>query len=156
MIQSLKIGVLAIVMLAYLYIPSSLIYRYEKISTEGTVFRFCPQPVDPYDAFRGRYVRLNLDIFRDIPFDTTIDFAGNQRVLALDVSVPTNDSPSACGRPLMVVVHGGAWITGDKSENNVSRIRTDFAKRGYTTASVNYRLGQFNTSQAVNCNVQFF
>lgn len=71
MMQSLKIVALAIVMLAYLYIPSSLIYRYEKISSEGTVFRFCPQPVDPYDAFRGRYVRLNLDIFRDIPFDTT-------------------------------------------------------------------------------------
>jgi acetyl esterase/lipase len=92
----------------------------------------------------------------DLSFDTAVDFAGNTRVLNMDISYPTNDSPSECGRPLLVVIHGGAWIAGDKSEINVSRIKTDFAKRGYTAASVNYRLGQFQTSSAINCNTQPF
>ncbi|MDX1349778.1 MAG: T9SS type A sorting domain-containing protein [Putridiphycobacter sp.] len=92
----------------------------------------------------------------DVNFDTIVDFAGQSSIQAMDISYPTNDSPPTCGRPLLVVVHGGAWIAGDKSENNVSRIRTDFAKRGYTTASVNYRLGQFHSSTPQNCNIQIF
>lgn len=92
----------------------------------------------------------------DITYDSAVGFAGVTSPLALDISYPTDDSPSQCGRPLMVIVHGGAWIAGDKSENNVSRIRTDFAKRGYTTASVNYRLGQFHSSTPQNCNIQIF
>ena len=98
----------------------------------------------------------NIETDFDVNFDTVVDFAGNNRILAMDISYPTNDSVSQCGRPLLVAVHGGAWIAGDKSEGNISRIRADFAKRGYTTASVNYRLGQFHTSTAVNCNTQVF
>ncbi len=52
----------------------------------------------------------------DIEYGTATDFAGTERTLLMDISVPTNDSPPACGRPLMVIVHGGAWITGNKSE----------------------------------------
>ena len=85
----------------------------------------------------------NIETDFDVNFDTVVDFAGNNRILAMDISYPTNDSVSQCGRPLLVAVHGGAWIAGDKSEGNISRIRADFAKRGYTTASVNYRLGQY-------------
>ena len=92
----------------------------------------------------------------DIVFGNQVDFAGNQRDLFMDISTPTNDNPGLCKRPLLIAIHGGAWIAGDKSENNISRIREDFAKRGYVTASINYRLGQFNTHQANNCNVQAF
>jgi len=51
------------------------------------------------------------------------------------------------------MIHGGSWFTGDKNEGYSKRIREDFAKRGFTTASINYRLGLFQTSQYINCNI---
>lgn len=87
------------------------------------------------------------------PYGMAIDFAGHTQGLEMDISYPTNDTAPQCGRPLLVMIHGGAWIVGDKNEGNAKRIREDFAKRGYTTASIDYRLGQFHTNQHVNCNI---
>ena len=89
----------------------------------------------------------------NVLYGTATGFAGDMVELGMDISYPANDDPPPCGRPLLVVVHGGAWIAGDKSEYNIARIRADFAKRGYVAAAVNYRLGQFHTNQFVNCNV---
>ncbi len=89
----------------------------------------------------------------NITYGTATDFAGAVQTLDLDISHPTNDVPPACGRPLLVMIHGGGWFAGDKADGYAKRIREDFAKRGYTTASVNYRMGLFHTNQAVNCNV---
>ncbi|MBU0533680.1 MAG: GDYXXLXY domain-containing protein [Candidatus Omnitrophica bacterium] len=41
--------------------PISTIIRYETILNNGKQFRFKTQPVDPYDAFRGRYVALGVE-----------------------------------------------------------------------------------------------
>ena len=89
----------------------------------------------------------------DVVYGQDTGFAGRLDTLKLDISIPQNDTPSACGRPLLVVVHGGAWVAGDKNDGYAKRLREDFAKRGYVTASVNYRMGYFNTEKAVNCNV---
>lgn len=90
----------------------------------------------------------------DISYGTSIDFAGNERDLLLDVSYPTNDTVPACGRPLLVAIHGGAFIAGTKMDGEIVRLREDFAKRGFTTAAINYRLGQFPTNLQVHCNTQ--
>ena len=42
-----------------LYIPAGQIRKYEDILRTGAVYKFRTAPVDPYDAFRGRYVALN-------------------------------------------------------------------------------------------------
>ena len=47
------------VMILYLWFPLSMITDQQRILREGELFRFRPQPVDPYDAFRGRYIVLN-------------------------------------------------------------------------------------------------
>jgi uncharacterized membrane-anchored protein len=39
-------------------VPLSMIARREATLRQGTAFRFQTRPVDPYDAFRGRYVAL--------------------------------------------------------------------------------------------------
>ena len=54
----------------------------------------------------------------------------------LDVFTPAeaNDAP----RPLLVWVHGGAWLGGSKE--NCPAVR--FVGRGYVVASINYRLSQ--------------
>ena len=45
---------------AQLAIPLAMAYRYERTLREGTVYRFHTEPVDPVDAFRGRYVAIRL------------------------------------------------------------------------------------------------
>lgn len=97
-----------------------------------------------------------IETIEDILYGQAVDFAGNQCSLMLDVSYPTNDSLPECGRPLLVAIHGGGFIDGSKSEGLAPLLRLDFAKRGYTTASINYRLGLFQTHQPVHCNISNF
>jgi uncharacterized membrane-anchored protein len=46
---------------AQLYVPASIIVRYEAILARGKTYKFRARPVDPYDAMRGRYVALGFD-----------------------------------------------------------------------------------------------
>lgn len=42
-------------------VPASMIYKRETTLQQGELFKFKTIPVDPYDAFRGRYVALNYE-----------------------------------------------------------------------------------------------
>jgi hypothetical protein len=95
----------------------------------------------------------NFKTIDNVHYGTSIDVAGNARNLMMDISYPGNDTIKPCGRPLMIIVHGGAFIAGDKSESSITRMRQEFAMRGYVTAAVNYRLGMFHTDKLINCNV---
>jgi para-nitrobenzyl esterase len=66
-------------------------------------------------------------------------YTGITTSLKMDVLQPKNDSLAA--RPLVIWVHGGSFIGGDKS-NDVA-ITRDLTQRGYVTANINYRLGVF-------------
>ncbi len=50
-----------LVALVQVSIPLSMIYRSEKTLENGKVFLFKTAPVDPYDAFRGKYVQLGFE-----------------------------------------------------------------------------------------------
>lgn len=56
----------------------------------------------------------------------------------LDLYSPKNDSEEK--RPLIVYIHGGSFISGDKSGIDCQHFAEYFAKRGYVVASINYRL----------------
>jgi uncharacterized membrane-anchored protein len=47
--------------LAQLAVPASLIWKREQTLRHGSVWKFRTAPVDPVDAFRGRYVALQFD-----------------------------------------------------------------------------------------------
>lgn len=57
----LIIGLLCCVALAQIVTPLSMISRRENILKHGAQFKFKVAPVDPYDAFRGRYVALRVE-----------------------------------------------------------------------------------------------
>ncbi len=62
--------------------------------------------------------------------------------LKADLFVPQGNGPF----PAMIVVHGGAWATGTKEQ--LAGIAKAFAKLGYTTAAITYRLAPQQTFPA--------
>ncbi|QGM99014.1 GDYXXLXY domain-containing protein [Methylocystis parvus] len=60
-----------VVCLIQLAAPASMIWRQERAFAHGRAFKFMTAPVDPYDAFRGKYVALS---FRDIAPQLPKDF----------------------------------------------------------------------------------
>lgn len=50
-----------VIMFLYLAYPAYLIATHENILNTGEVYRFKPRPIDPYDAFRGKYIVLSYD-----------------------------------------------------------------------------------------------
>ncbi len=57
----------------------------------------------------------------------------------MDIYKPTDDIFTR--RPIVVLLHAGAFVAGDKRDELVSKLATDLAMRGFVVASVNYRLG---------------
>ena len=55
------LGLFAATVLYQVGIPAAMIARRERVLREGDVIRIRTAPVDPYDAFRGRYVRLGMN-----------------------------------------------------------------------------------------------
>jgi uncharacterized membrane-anchored protein len=55
----------ALVCLAQLAVPASLVAKHEQTRASGTAWRFQTAPVDPADPFRGRYVQLAFAVDRE-------------------------------------------------------------------------------------------
>ena len=53
--------IFGVVMLLYLWYPYTIIKGQEQILREGISYRFKPIPIDPVDAFRGKFVVLNYE-----------------------------------------------------------------------------------------------
>ena len=68
-------------------------------------------------------------LLRNVPYVND----GHERH-TLDLFVPEHEGKI----PLLVWIHGGAWVWGDKNDPSFYR----FVKQGYAVASINYRLSQ--------------
>lgn len=72
------------------------------------------------------YAQNSFTSTKDIPYASA-----NNSDLLLDIYLPNNvDNPK-----LIIWIHGGAWLAGDKENPPMA-----FVKKGYALASVNYRL----------------
>jgi len=80
----------------------------------------------------------------DIVYGIAANYAGNPDTLSLDIYKPVSDNNLK--RPMLVLVHGGAWVGGTKADGEVQSLAQLFAKRGYVVASINYRLGMHPSS----------
>jgi len=59
--------------------------------------------------------------------------------LFLDIYLPFGDSLQK--RPLLILVHGGGFMVGDKTTQDIVAFCDSFARKGYVTASIEYRKG---------------
>jgi poly(3-hydroxybutyrate) depolymerase len=79
----------------------------------------------------------------NVTYGNAVDWQGNNVALKLDAYYPTLSIDTLPLRPLILMVHGGGLIGGDKI--NYTRVCKEFAKRGFVAVTINYRLG-------LNCN----
>ncbi len=84
-----------------------------------------PRPAQPYVP--------NLIVHRDLEY---VPGGHERQRLDLYLQIPPEFQPPL--RPLIVWVHGGAWLGGSK----VSCPALRFVNQGYAVASINYRLSQ--------------
>jgi acetyl esterase/lipase len=74
----------------------------------------------------------------NLQYGSAVNQSGVNQALLLDLRQPTGDSRTS--RPAIVFVHGGGFTGGDKAAGVAPDMATEFAKRGYVTVSINYRL----------------
>ena len=94
------------------------------------------------DCSSGRYVSevfTTLNVTSNIQYGENINLQGTNELLMLDVYEPVGDAMAE--RPLIIWAHGGSFISGIKTGPDVVPLAQDFAKMGYVTASMSYRLG---------------
>ncbi len=72
----------------------------------------------------------------EIQYGTAVDYVGVSTNLLLDLWTPPSDAVTT--RPLLVLIHGGAFAGGSRSE--YQDVAVEFARKGFVVASVDYRL----------------
>jgi acetyl esterase len=89
--------------------------------------------------------------YPDIPVVADIPYAASGETLDLCLPVASDESGPY---PAIVVIHGGSWQRGDKSNVTWRSICQWLASEGYVTVSINYRLAPTATFPAQLDDVQ--
>ncbi|MGQ3015525.1 MAG: carboxylesterase family protein [Flavobacteriales bacterium] len=92
----------------------------------------------------------NLYAFRteqNVVYGSALNYAGQTETLYMDIYKPIGDDN--CRRPILVLVHGGAWVGGSKQDGLMVNIAGEMARKGWVVAAINYRLGTHKTSSHV-------
>jgi hypothetical protein len=100
------------------------------------------QTLIPIDTSGRRYydtVFTNVTVITNINYGSNVNINNSTQQLALDIYMPTGDTVSQ--RPVIVLAHGGSFISGIKTSPDVVNLCVQFAKRGYVCVSIQYRLG---------------
>ncbi|MDO8366925.1 MAG: carboxylesterase family protein [Saprospiraceae bacterium] len=95
----------------------------------------------PYTAKQYGY-----RVEKDLEYGVAPNYAGIPTSLTLDLYKPIGDNNLQ--RPIMVLVHGGSWLSGCKETEALFAV--ELAQRGYVVASVNYRKGWHKAAFVAN------
>jgi acetyl esterase/lipase len=101
-------------------------------------------------AFSQRYLEPvfgKVNKTSDIKYGSAINQKGVEQDLMLDIYQPEGDTIKS--RPLVIFIHGGAFIFGKKDAPPMIELCSNFAKRGYVAASISYRLARAPTQKEI-------
>ncbi|MCK5820678.1 MAG: carboxylesterase family protein [Bacteroidales bacterium] len=65
---------------------------------------------------------------------------------AMDIYEPVGDDIN--NRPAIIFIHGGAFVSGNRKHDDMEAFCDSLAHKGYVTATIDYRLGMYVTSNA--------
>ncbi|MEO6190430.1 MAG: alpha/beta hydrolase, partial [Saprospiraceae bacterium] len=104
---------------------------------------FCQQWIDR---------TYNYDSTYNVVYGSSINFNGVLESHKMDIFTPLcDDDQHISTRPLLLWIHGGAFLAGDKNDPSIINMCKQFARRGYVTASIDYRLGFIADDQPWDC-----
>jgi len=90
-------------------------------------------------------LRFRDEVFPDVTVTSNVAYAevesrhiGEPVTLHADVYEPSDDSSTA--RPAVIWVHGGSFAFGSKTSGEIVDQAQTFARKGYVSISINYRL----------------
>lgn len=90
---------------------------------------FSQEARPPLTSERDRSIKVSRDIaYRD----------GDSKAWRLDLAMPTESADDL--RPALVIVHGGGWRGGSRTVDVFQKMMTDYARKGYVTVNIDYRL----------------
>ncbi|MGB0870138.1 MAG: T9SS type A sorting domain-containing protein [Flavobacteriales bacterium] len=104
-------------------------------------YLFCFGFFSIYTAFAQCNGRYESEIFSDVTVTTQTYSTSNN--LELDVYTPTGNIET--NRPLVILAHGGSFVSGSKTNPVMVEMANALAKRGYVAASISYRLISFSS-----------
>lgn len=96
--------------------------------------------------------KYTYDSTYNVPYGTALNFTGGTDSLELDIYTPICNGSTIASRPLILFIHGGAFLAGSKEDASIVKLCKEFAKRGYVTAGINYRLGFVSDDIPWSCN----
>ena len=112
--------------------------RYKKqIAT--IFFCFCILSLMAQKRFQQE-VFTTIDSITDVEYGKAVTLKGREQKLLLDIIMPPKED-SMKQRPLLIFIHGGGFKNNSKIGSYSSMVCNSFAKRGYVTATIEYRLG---------------
>jgi acetyl esterase/lipase len=82
----------------------------------------------------------------DVTYGSALNRQGAQQSLELDLYQPAGDTVER--RPLVVWIHGGSFRSGTKTSAEIVDEANTFARKGYVTASIEYRLSSTGCAAA--------
>ncbi len=85
---------------------------------------------------KEKEVQINPEILPKRVIFNDLVYATAHQAQKMDIYLPEAKSPF----PVVVLIHGGAWIQGDKKEYLTSAKTEALLKKGYAVVAVNYRL----------------
>jgi len=104
-----------------------------KGATTGKIDLY-PEFVEENDtAQTGEDAANSIKVIRNIPYR-----AGDSNAWRLDLAMPAAQPGEL--RPALVIVHGGGWREGSRNVDVFQKMMTEYAKKGYVTVNIDYRL----------------
>jgi hypothetical protein len=98
------------------------------------------------DTTGARYyqpVFPNVTVTSGVQFGSAVNSAGTTQTLLMDIYQPTGDVLAR--RPVIIFAHQGGFVTGSRTDAYMVAVCNRFARLGYVTASIDYRLLDFGT-----------
>jgi pimeloyl-ACP methyl ester carboxylesterase len=80
-----------------------------------------------------------VDSINAIAYGSAMNIKGSAETLLMDLIFPQGDTMKK--RPLVVFIHGGGFQSNSRKGSYSAMVCQGFAKRGFVTATIDYRLG---------------
>lgn len=119
-------------------LPTAALVALVVLVATGCDWQLVVPPGDAPLRYRDE-IFTTAQVTKDLTYGSATNQAGQVQALTLDLYQPP-PTDTVTKRPAIVWIHGGAFQAGDKGSLELVDQANVFAKKGYVSVSINYRL----------------